>query len=178
VTGPSQRCTGPLATTLSAGGALRFSTLLPTWGPAQAQAPAPASLPSLLVFLPASPSPPEGSQHPGHHPPILGIPAALPASSFPEPTWSPQPSLRLHLSLRKGWDAWRAAAVGAGTRWGGGQSPSPRCSLLAGLRSGRGARAPERSRRRGRWARLPGPGRGLGGSLCPGSLGTPPRRDS
>lgn len=125
VTGPSQRCTGPLARTLSAGGA---PTLLhPPAHLGSSAGPSPGSRipPPPPPLPPASPRPLEGSQHPCHHPPISGIPAALPASSFPEPTWRPQPSLRLHLSLRKGWGAERAAAVGPGAG-GGGSEPEPR----------------------------------------------------
>lgn len=169
-TGPSQRCRGPLATTLSAGGAPTLlhppAHLGSSAGPSLGSRipPPPPSLP------PASPSPLEGSQHPCHHPPISGIPAALPASSFPEPTWRPQPRLRLHLSLRKGWDAWRAAAGTRGRReWG--SEPEPPVQPPCWSPVGEGRAGPRAQSRAGEVGSTALAGAGLGRVPLPGLSG-------
>ena len=75
------------------------------------------------------------------------------------PTWSPDPTLRLRLSQRRGCNAPRAN----GCRPGRVRACGPQCGLRAGLLWGRGAPSRERSRRVGRWAPRPWRGRGMKG---------------
>lgn len=153
-------------------GPLPFSTLPPTWGPSAGPSlgsripPPPPSLP------PASPSPLEGS------PSILATTLPSPASPRPyllhpsqSPPGEPQPRLRLHLSLRKGWDAWRAAA-GTGAAGVGGRSPAPGAASLL-VSGGGGARAGPRAQSAGAggWAPTALAGGALGGSPLPGLSG-------
>lgn len=118
------------------------STSMPIWGPTRPKPPPHASFLLLLVSLGA----PAGSSHPHQHPSTPSIPAALPASSSLEPTWSPVPRLLLRLSPRKSWGAPPATGSRAGGVRAAAAGPPARRSPW-----GRGAR-PRAQSQAGRWA--------------------------